>query len=163
MSRKLDEIDNTLLKALSTNGRQTVRALAQEVSLSEPSVRDRLLRLEREGVITGYHAAVDPTAVGGSTAAFVALRFQPSEISKKAMNEALLAEPCVIEAHEVAGEDCYLLKLRVESTHALAEALDRLKGHPTVDTRTTIVLRTIFERPMDPMPDASREDAGADD
>ncbi|WP_394834607.1 Lrp/AsnC family transcriptional regulator [Pendulispora rubella] len=153
MSRKLDEIDATLLRMLGANGRQTVRALAQEVSLSEPSVRDRLLRLEREGVITGYHATVDPAAVGGGTAAFVALRFQPSEIAKKTMNEALLAEPCVLEAHEVAGEDCYLLKVRVESTQALAEMLDRLRKLPTVDTRTTIVLRTIFERPLNPAPD----------
>lgn len=152
MARQLDDIDRVLLRALSADGRQTVRALAREVSLSEPSVRDRLQRLERDGVITGYHAAIEPSEAGGGTAAFIALRFAPTDRARAAVNEALRAEPGVLEVHEAAGEDCYLLKVRVASTAALAEMLDRLRGLPTVSsTRTTIVLRTVFERGFGPV------------
>jgi Lrp/AsnC family leucine-responsive transcriptional regulator len=149
MARQLDDIDRTMLRELAVDGRQTVRALARTVGLSEPSVRDRLQRLERDGVITGYHAELAPASVDAGTAAFVALRFDPSQEAKNKVNAALREEPCVLEAHEVAGEDCYLLKIRVASTEALADALDRIRSIPSVhSTSTTIVLRTVLERPL---------------
>lgn len=146
--RPLDDVDRTLLEALTADARQTVRALARRVGLSEPAVRDRVLRLERDGVVEGYHAGLVPVTVGAETAAFVSLRFGPDE-AKERVNEALRAEPCVLEAHEVAGEDCYLVKVRVASTTALADTLDRLRAIPSVHgTSTTIVLKTVFERPL---------------
>lgn len=146
--RALDDTDRTLLEALTTDARQTVRSLAGRVELSEPAVRDRILRMERDGVIGGYHAALDPAAVGGDTAAFVSLRFGPDE-NKQRLNDALAGEPCVLEVHEVAGDDCYWLKVRVTSTSSLADTLDRLRALPSVhSTSTTIVLKTIFERPL---------------
>lgn len=151
MNRPLDDTDRAMLRALVADGRQTVRALAKVVGLSEPSVRDRLQRLERDGVIEGYHAELAPTEVEAGTAAFVALRFEPSKQAKDAMNAALTREPCVLEVHEVAGEDCYLVKVRVSSTEALADTLDRIRAMPSVhSTNTTIVLRTILERPLLP-------------
>ncbi|MFJ6671362.1 Lrp/AsnC family transcriptional regulator [Actinosynnema sp. NPDC091369] len=151
MNRPLDDTDRAMLRALVADGRQTVRALAKDVGLSEPSVRDRLQRLERDGVISGYHAELAPTEVEAGTAAFVALRFDPSKQAKDAMNAALTREPCVLEVHEVAGEDCYLVKVRVSSTEALADTLDRIRAMPSVhSTNTTIVLRTILERPLLP-------------
>lgn len=149
MARPLDETDRTLLDELASDGRQTVRALARTVGLSEPSVRDRVHRLERDGLIAGYHAALDPAGVGGGTAAFIALRFAPEEEAKAAVNAALEGEPAVLEVHEVAGEDCYWLKVRVPSTEALADLLDRVRSMPYVHgTATTIVLRTVLERPI---------------
>lgn len=149
MARRLDDINRTLLQELSVDGRQTLRALAKKVGLSEPAVGERLQNLRRDEVIVGYGAALDPRAVGAGTAAFVALRFEPGEGAKAIVNDALEAEPCVLEVHEVAGEDCYWLKVRVESTDALATALDRIRNIPTVTgTSTTIVLRTVFERPI---------------
>jgi Lrp/AsnC family leucine-responsive transcriptional regulator len=150
--RQLDEVDRVLIGALAADGRQTFRALSREVGLSEPAVRDRVLRLERDRIITGYHAAVDPAAVGAETAAFIAVRFAGGEQSKKQVNAALEADPCVLEVHEVAGEDCYWLKIRTGSTAELATALDRIKAIPPVQsTSTTIVLRTLFERPVTPV------------
>lgn len=149
MTRQLDDIDRTILREVTADGRQTVRALARTVGLSEPSVRDRLQRLERDGVITGYHADLDPVSVAAGTAAFVALRFEPGEDAKAVVNERLEHETCVLEVHEVAGEDCYLLKVRVANTGELADALDRIRAIPSVHgTSTTIVLRTVFERPL---------------
>ncbi|HEY1178753.1 MAG TPA: Lrp/AsnC family transcriptional regulator [Phytomonospora sp.] len=147
MKRELDAVDRTILREMTADGRQTVRALARTVGLSEPSVRDRLQRLEGDGVITGYRAELDPATVDAGTAAFIALRFDPA--AKADVNERLAAEPCVLEAHEVAGEDCYWLKVRVSGTDALADALDRMRAIPTErSTATTIVLRTILERPL---------------
>lgn len=145
--RQLDHIDQVLAAALTADARQTVRSLAGGVGLSEPAVRDRVLRLERDGVVRGYHAELAPEAVDAGTAAFVSLRFAPDE--KGRMDDALRAEPCVLEVHEVAGEDCYWLKVRVSSTTALSEMLDRLRAIEYVHgTSTTVVLRTIFERPL---------------
>jgi Lrp/AsnC family leucine-responsive transcriptional regulator len=155
-ARQLDHTDRVLIGALAADGRQTVRALARAVSLSEPAVRERVLRLERAGVITGYHASLDPAAVDASTAAFVSVRFSPELRGRTKVNAALRAEPCVLEVHEIAGEDCYWLKLRVASTTALADTLDRIRAIPSVQsTSTTIVLRTLFERPLAPDPAAT--------
>lgn len=151
MARALDDVDRTILRMLTADGRQTVRALARAVELSEPSVRDRLQRLERDGVITGYHADLDPASVDAATAAFVALRFEPGEATKAVVNARLELEPCVLEVHEVAGEDCYWLKVRASGTEELAQALDRIRAIPPVHgTSTTIVLRTLLERPLGP-------------
>jgi Lrp/AsnC family transcriptional regulator, leucine-responsive regulatory protein len=151
MTRQMDDVDRTILRMMTADGRQTVRALARAVGLSEPSVRDRLQRLERDKVITGYHASLDPASVNGGTAAFIALRFGPGEAAKAVVNERLELESCVLEVHEVAGEDCYWLKVRVDGTDGLADALDRIRAIPSVvSTSTTIVLRTVLERPLEP-------------
>ncbi|MYW04996.1 Lrp/AsnC family transcriptional regulator [Streptomyces sp. SID3343] len=149
MTRQLDDIDRALLRALSGDGRRTVRSLARSVDLSEPAVRDRLQRLERDGVITGYHADFAPEAVDAGTAAFIALRFDTGLPAREQVEAAIRREPCVLEAHEVAGEDCYWIKVRVASTAALADTLDRIRAIPVIrGTGTTIVLRTVFERPL---------------
>ncbi|MYS86002.1 Lrp/AsnC family transcriptional regulator [Embleya scabrispora] len=149
MTRPLDDIDRALLRALSNDGRRTVRALAKSVELSEPAVRDRLQRLERDGVITGYHAAFAPAAVEAGTAAFIALRFDAGRAARDQVEAAIRREPAVLEAHEVAGEDCFWIKVRVASTADLADTLDRIRAVPVIRaTGTTIVLRTVFERPL---------------
>lgn len=149
MGRALDDVDRGLLAALSTDGRQTTRALARAVGLSDASVHERVRRLERDGVVRGYHAEVDPDAVGAGLAAVVAVRFGPGVLDRVGIDRALRAEPCVLEAHQVAGDDCYLVKVRVGCAAELADALDRVRSLPSVlDTRTTVVLRTVFERPL---------------
>jgi Lrp/AsnC family transcriptional regulator, leucine-responsive regulatory protein len=147
----MDAIDQTLLARLTADGRATLSSLAAAVSLSVPSTHDRLRKLESGGVIRGYAATLEPEAVGRGTAAFVALSLGAGPIEKERIDRALEKEPAVVEAHEVAGEDCYLLKLRVESASALSEALARLRRiHPKATTRTTMVLRTALERPLAP-------------
>jgi Lrp/AsnC family transcriptional regulator, leucine-responsive regulatory protein len=151
MTRQLDDVDRTILREMTTDGRQTIRALARTVGLSEPSVRDRLQRLEHDGVITAYRATLDPLSVDAGTAAFIALRFESGSAARTVVNKRLELETCVLEVHEVAGEDCYWLKVRVSGTDALADALDRIRAIPSViGTSTTIVLRTVFERPLNP-------------
>jgi Lrp/AsnC family transcriptional regulator, leucine-responsive regulatory protein len=147
--QNLDNVDRRLVAALAGDGRATVTSLAEQVGLSGPSVHERLRKLEASGAIRGYAALVDPEAVGAGVAAFVAVNFGPGLADKPRMDEAIAAEPSVLEAHEIAGEDCYLLKLRVGSPQELSEAVARLRQlSPTVTTRTTVVLRTAFERPL---------------
>lgn len=149
MPSGLDQVNATLLEELSQDGRRTVRALASSVQLSEPAVRERLNALERQGIISGYRVVLDPEAIDQGTAAFVSLRFAGGARVKAAVNEALEAKSCVLEVHEVAGDDCYLLKVRVGSTNALADVLDRIRAIPHIaNTSSTIVLRTLFERPV---------------
>jgi Lrp/AsnC family transcriptional regulator, leucine-responsive regulatory protein len=145
----LDHVNRILLTELSRDGRKTVRALAALVGLSEPAVRERLDKLSREGVITGYRAVIEPQAIGADIAAFVALRFSSEPGAKAAVNTALQKEACVLEIHEVAGEDCYLVKVRVGTTVELADALDRIRAIPAIShTNSTVVLRTVLERPV---------------
>lgn len=162
MARELDEVDRRLVGRLVTDGRSSVRALAKLVGLSDPSVHERLRRLERDGVVTGYQADVDPSALGGGTLAFVAVRVAPGPPDSGEIEASLRDEPSVLEAHDVAGDDCYLLKVRVATPADLAEVLVRIRAIPGVEsTRTTMVLRTSFERPflheLD-TPDADPED-----
>ncbi|CQR65438.1 Lrp/AsnC family transcriptional regulator [Streptomyces leeuwenhoekii] len=135
MSRRLDDTDRALLRALSTDGRRALCALAKDVELSEPAVRERMQRLERDGGMTGYGAAVAPEAVDAGTAAFIALRFGPGEDVRSTVDEALRREPCVLEVHQVADDDCYLIKVRVSSTGELAEVLDRIRAIPRPEHR----------------------------
>jgi Lrp/AsnC family leucine-responsive transcriptional regulator len=145
----LDDVNRALLAELAHDGRATVRALAAGVGMSEPAVRERLNGMRRAGVINGYRAVLDPSAVGRGTAAFVALRFAPA--SRAGVDAALQADPAVLEAHEIAGEDCYLVKVRLGSTADLADMLDRLRQVPGMTgTRSTVVLRTVFERGLTP-------------
>src|SRR5919201_2010139 len=145
----LDNIDRRLAEALAADGRATVTSLAELVGLSGPSVHERLRKLEAAGAIRGYAALLDPEGVGAEVAAFVALTLGPGLADKPRVDAALTAEPTVLEAHEVAGEDCYLLKLRVGSPQELSAAVARLRMlSPTVMTRTTVVLRTVLERPL---------------
>jgi Lrp/AsnC family leucine-responsive transcriptional regulator len=147
--QSLDSIDRRLVEALAADGRATVTSLAELVGLSGPSVHERLRKLEAAGAIRGYAALLDPEAVGAEVAAFVALNLGPGLADKPRVDAALTAEPTVLEAHEVAGEDCYLLKLRVGSPQELSAAVARLRQiGPTVTTRTTVVLRTVLERPL---------------
>src|SRR6266536_1177844 len=114
----LDNVDHRLVEALAVDGRATVTSLAQLVGLSGPSVHERLRKLEAAGAIRGYAALVDPDAVGAGVAAFVALNLGPGLADKERIDVALAREPRVLEVHEVAGEDCYLVKLRVGSPQA---------------------------------------------
>jgi len=160
----LDNIDHQILELLATDGRAPVTELAKRVGLSGPAVHERLRRLERTGVIRGYAALVDPQAVDRGVVAFVALNLGPGWPDKAHVDSALASDPSVLEVHEVAGDDCLLVKIRVSSPEDLSDAVARLRQiSPHLSTRTTVALRTVLERPLlaknAPKPGAS-PDAG---
>lgn len=145
----MDDIDGALLRSLVRDGRRTYAALGKQVGLSGPSVHERVQKLEATGAILGYSAQVAPAAVAAETAALIALRTTGNAQDRLRLEADLVREPAVLELHEVAGDDCYLAKVRVRSTGQLAALLARLRErHPGLTSRSSVVLRTVFERPL---------------
>jgi Lrp/AsnC family leucine-responsive transcriptional regulator len=140
----IDEIDNKILTIVQTDARTSNAEIARQVGLAPSAVLERLRKLEERGVVRGYAAEINAAEVGFGLTAFVAVRTREccSETDK------YLAEiPEVMEVHDVAGEDSYLLKVRVKNAEDLSRLLrEKLKNVPNVaSTKTTVVLQTIKE------------------
>jgi Lrp/AsnC family leucine-responsive transcriptional regulator len=131
----LDEINRRLLEELQRDGRVAFAELGRRVGLSAPAVAERVGRLEREGVITGYRAEVDPRAVGYALAAVVRIRPFARQIHK--IPEVAADTPEVVECERITGEDCFLLRLHVRDMEDLEPVLDRFT--PFGQTTTSIV------------------------
>jgi Lrp/AsnC family leucine-responsive transcriptional regulator len=142
----LDEIDTQILNILQSDARTSNADLARQVGMAPSGVLERVRKLEERGTIRGYEARLDARALGAGLLAFTFVRAD-EPVGAPVTEAALAAIPEVQEVHNVAGEDCYLVKLRVADTAALQRVLrDRIGAIPTVrSTRTTIVLSTIKE------------------
>ncbi|HEY8167428.1 MAG TPA: Lrp/AsnC family transcriptional regulator, partial [Candidatus Limnocylindrales bacterium] len=134
-----DVIDRRILGALQADGRRTFAEIAADVSLSAPSVHERVRKLEQRGAIRGYHAFVDPAQVGLGILAFVAV-IQDSRADWSELAGEFAAIPEIIDCHHVAGEEDFLLAVRAADTSHLERVLNRIQSTDQVDTtRTTIV------------------------
>ena len=143
-NRMIDEIDKNILGIIQRDGRESNAEMARQVGLAPSAVLERIRKLEERGVIRGYSASVDPKAVGFGLIAFVFVRTNECGDG----TDLKLAEiPEVLEVHDVAGEDSYLLKVRAADPEDLARLLrEKLKSIPSVvTTRTTVVLQTVKE------------------
>lgn len=142
-----DELDARILDALQRNGRVPQVEIAREVGLAPSAVLERMRKLEARGVIRGYAAIVDPKAAGLGLLAFIAVRTAEAPEEEDAVATALGKVPEVLEVHHVAGDDCFLVKVRARDAEHLGELLKsrigRIKG--VRSTRTTIVLGTLKE------------------
>lgn len=146
----MDDIDLALVEALRADGRATWAELGRLVGLSGPSVTDRVSRLESTGVITGYHAAVDPAAIGRPVTALVGVHLSDTS-DQDAVAVALGRLEEVEDCWFVAGEESFLLKVRVSDVSALEHTLSRLRAIRGVSrTRTTVVLSTKWESRVAP-------------
>ena len=142
----MDEVDTQILGILQENARTTQADIAKSVSLAPSAVMERIRKLEAKGAIREYVASVDPHVANRALLAFVAVRtneYGPEQPSAQAL--AILPE--VLEIHHVAGEDCFLLKVRARDAEHLGQMLRRqIAAVPGVtSTRTTIVLETVKE------------------
>lgn len=140
----VEEIDRQIVALLSRAGRMSFTEMARRTGLSVSAVHQRVRRLEQRGVIKGYAALVGPDEVGLPLTAFVSVKpFDPAAPDDAPQRLAHLA---AIEAcHSVAGEESYILKVRVASPAALEELLQRIRAAAAVSTRTTVVLSTPYE------------------
>ena len=140
----MDETNRTILTLLASDGRVSYTELARKTGLSVSAVQQRVRRLEERGVIRGYAAVIDPEAAGLPLTAFVSIKpFDPAAPDDLPDRLAHLTE---IEAcHSVAGDESYILKVRVASPVALEELLQEIRAAAMVSTRTTIVLSTPYE------------------
>jgi Lrp/AsnC family leucine-responsive transcriptional regulator len=141
----VDDIDRQLLSLLLADARSSYADLARAVGLSAPSVHDRVRRLERSGALRGYTAVVDPHALGlGVTALVGILQREGAEQDDLAAALAEIEE--VEDCWFVAGEEAFVVKVRVADVDALEHTLGALRRTPGVArTRTTVVLSTRFE------------------
>jgi len=149
----IDDIDRRILTLLQENARLSNAALAKEVGLTASTVHERVKKLEKKGIITGYVALVDAEAVGKPITAFIRLSVGVSTEgyvqSKNQVMNVCLAEPDVLECHGVAGEDCYVLKVRAASPKALEKLVERIRCQAAVSRSvTSIVLSTFKESSM---------------
>jgi len=143
MNETLDDVDRILVRALVADGRATLAELAASAGLSVSAVQSRVRRLESRGVISGYSARINPEAVGHLLSAFVAIT--PLDPSQPDDAPARLEHIGEIEScHSVAGEESYILLVRVESARALEELLQRIRTTANVQTRSTIILNTFY-------------------
>jgi Lrp/AsnC family transcriptional regulator, leucine-responsive regulatory protein len=140
----VEDIDRQIVALLAGDGRMSFTDLARETGLSVSAVHQRVRRLQKRGVIRGYSAVLDHEAVGLPLTAFVSIK----PIDPSAPDDApdKLAHLDGIEAcHSVAGEESYILKVRVTSPFALEELLQQIRAAANVSTRTTVVLSTPYE------------------
>lgn len=144
----MDPLDLRILEILQTNARETQVEIARDIGLAPSAVLERIRKLEARGVIRGYTALVDPKALDLPILAFVAVRSDETGTDDQ-VAPALAKIPEVLEVHHVAGDDCYLIKVRARDAEHLGVLLRTRFGRiPGVrSTRTTIVLETVKETP----------------
>ncbi len=151
MARPLDDpIDRLIAAALVGDGRSTLKQLADATGLSVSAVQARVRRLEADGVIQGYRALVDPEALGLPLAALIAIT--PLDHDHEYDVPDRLAGLTEIETcHSVAGEDSFVLFVRVTSPTALEALIREIRRRAKVSTRTTVVLQTFYENRAHPV------------
>jgi Lrp/AsnC family leucine-responsive transcriptional regulator len=144
LKRQLDQTDRAILKILRADATTSKAEIGRRVKLAASAVFERIKRLEETGVIRGYGVRVDSEAIGLPVLAFVHVS-ESKPVKGKPTGPQLAALPGVEEVHKVAGDDCYLVKVRLPGTRDLAVFLDQhvARIRSVSGIRTTIVLQTI--------------------
>jgi Lrp/AsnC family leucine-responsive transcriptional regulator len=140
----IDAIDREILNIIQKDARISNAEIARQVELAPSAVLERVRKLEERGVIRGYTADIDPNALGYGLTAVIAIRTRECG---EGVGEDLAAIPEVMDVHEVAGDDCFYIKVRTQDTDSLGRLLrEKLKAVRNVEsTRTTVVLKTFKE------------------
>ena len=140
----LEGVDRQICRLLAADGRMSFTDLGKQTGLSTSAVHQRVKRLEQRGVIRGYGAQIDFAEAGLPLTAFISIR--PIDPSQPDDSPERLSDIDEIEAcHSVAGDESYILKVRVAAPIDLEDLLARIRSRANVSTRTTIVLSTPYE------------------
>jgi Lrp/AsnC family transcriptional regulator, leucine-responsive regulatory protein len=131
----LDDPNLRLLAELQQDARLSFAELGRRVGLSSPAVAERLARLEETGVIKGFHAEIDPRALGLTLGVVIRIRPAPRELRKVA--ELAQRTPEIVECQRITGEDCYFMKAHVRDVEHLEELIDQFAVYG--QTTTSIV------------------------
>lgn len=140
----MEDLDRQILRLLASDGRMSYTDLGRATGLSTSAVHQRVRKLEERGVISGYSALVDTVAVGLPLTAFISV----TPLDPAAPDDApdrLVDLPQIESCYSVAGEESYILKVRVPSPGDLESLLAEIRTKANVRTRTTIVLSTPYE------------------
>src|SRR5213592_2862127 len=130
-----DNKDIEIVSLLQKKPRMSIAELARKIRMSNPAAKERVLRLEKSGLIAGYRLEVDPKAFGHAITAFVRIRPLPGRLPKIAALAQSIPE--VVECHRITGEDCFILKVHLPEIASLDRVLDRFLAHG--QTTTSIV------------------------
>ena len=144
----LDNVDLQILTLLQANARISNSDLAKEVGMAPSAVLERVKKLEQKKVILQYNTAINPVAVQQKLLAFIFIKSKEGFTCSTQTADALAKIPEVQEVHHIAGEDCFLVKVRTEDSASLMDLMrNSLKKIPDIlSTRTTIVLETVKEQ-----------------
>ncbi|HWR05460.1 Lrp/AsnC family transcriptional regulator [Sporomusa sp.] len=137
----MDNIDKKILCLLQRNARVSNADIAREVKLAPSVTLSRIRKLEEKGIITGYEAKLNPHELGLDMLAFVLIKVS----GDKDIEGSLVDIPGVQEVHNVAGDDCYLIKIRTRNTESLSLLLKEKVRGESISTKTIIVLNTLKE------------------
>lgn len=155
MPRHLDDpTDKKLASLLVADGRSTLKNLAEATGLSVSAVQARVRRLEADGIIRGYQADIDPEALGLPLAAFIGVIPRDPE-HEYDIPQRITGLNEIESCHSVAGDDSFVLFVRVASPLALEELIREIRRRADVSTRTTVVLQSLFERKARPAADSA--------
>lgn len=159
----MEEIDREILNLLAAEGRMSFTDIGKRTGLSTSAAQQRVRRLERRGVITGYRALVDADAVDRGITAFV--QAEPLD------HDGRLGDPMALEGIDgivscwnTAGPASFLMRVQVPSTAVLQQVLNRIRTEALMSTHTMLVLETVFEdRPLWPKSDDALTESSSDD
>ena len=141
MKLELDVMDAKILEILQGDARVTMAEIGRRIHLSQPAVTERVRRMETAQVITGYHAHVNPEALGYGITAFVRVASRSSDIPVVKIAEQV---PEVIECHAITGEDCVVVKVVASSVKELERVISSLARCGV--TSTSLILSSSIER-----------------
>src|SRR5687768_8213450 len=139
---RLDTTDRKTIGELTADGRISIAELGRRVNLSSPAVAERVQRLERSGVITGYRAEIDPRALGYQLTAIVRVKPAPRQLPR--IPELAAEIPEVTECHRITGEDCFFITVHLRSIDELSPLLDRFLVYG--QTTTSLINATPIPR-----------------
>jgi len=142
----IDNIDGKILTFLQNNARISNAEIARKLDLAPSCIHERIRKLEQRGVVTGYRVCVDPRKLGYGVTAFLFVRTD-DRVGSLATADLLAEIPEVLEVHHIAGEDCYLVKLRCADNEDLGRLIRERIGviEAVNSTRTSVVLESIKE------------------
>jgi Lrp/AsnC family leucine-responsive transcriptional regulator len=142
----MNDIDKQILKILQNNGRITNVEIARQINMAPSAVLERIRRLENKNIIQKYSAIINPHEIKKNLLAFVLVKASGPIVDNKTAKELAKVEE-IQEVHMVAGEDCFLVKIRAENTEELSRLLRSkiAKIKSISSTSTTIVLETVKE------------------
>lgn len=141
MKNGFDAVDEKIISLLQKNARMSIKDIAAEVYLSSPAVTARIERLEKNGVITGFHAQINPEVIGYSVKAFINLDLEP--VQKEEFYPFVKSVPNVIECNCVTGDYAMLIEVQFMNTNELDKFINELQRFGK--TRTQIVFSTAVE------------------
>lgn len=155
----IDDIDQKIMSILQSDARTSNAEIARRLAMAPSAILERIRKLETRSLIVGYEARLNPKALDAGLLAFIFV-LADERIGSDNAGRMLAEIPEVQEVHHIAGEDCYLVKVRIADTEALGELLrQRFSAIESIrSTRTTIVLSTIKETAQIALPSSPEKE-----